>query len=343
MIDTTGYEVLLSPPADNPTIALDDDHNAAYDRYLSMHKVLVGRRVAGQLLELCAELQDATTPDHLVAAGWAATEAALVLGQTDDELREGFLNTALGSWKTAISYQKWINAQPGHWLADAALPFRTAQDIAVLPIFTDILSGGVKNKTVRNVFEDCLNIAQMNGVQSHLAHTEGDLQALREHNGYGYEANALLAVNRRLSGRWFALPASARSDSGVYHGEQTHDIIVVHQERGKILGITPIEVKGTVARRHKQRYKSLLVRGKMHLAGPGKHKPESTLGAIAAVYEGVASAEETALADQVTRRMMSMVSDYRRGARLGGVASPRSATAFRDNSRVVRLHPGLKM
>src|SRR4051812_39503243 len=47
----------------------------AFDRYLRMHKVLVGPASCDSLLDIFCELYPSNYPHHLSAAGWAAVEA----------------------------------------------------------------------------------------------------------------------------------------------------------------------------------------------------------------------------------------------------------------------------
>ncbi|TXG78080.1 hypothetical protein E6P97_00410 [Patescibacteria group bacterium] len=339
----TGFEVLSTAVPEEPANCLMPAHNEAFNQYIAMHKVLVGRQGAARLVALCTELQDTTTPDHLVAAGWAAAEAAVILGKGEPDAGAHLLGVARESWSRAISHQLWINAQEAHPLADYALPFRSAQDIATLPVLEDISTGQVRKTTLRGSFEDYLNIAQLNAVQLRLANAEGQQDAVSEHAGFGYEANAILAYNRRLSGQWFALPATARSDSGVYHREQTHDVIVIHQERGRIAQIIPVEIKATASTKQRRRYAPLLVRAKMHLSLPGRHLPEQVLEAITAEYEGVATLEQEELAYTVGGKIYKMVGDYLRGERRADIASLRTVTRFHDKGPVIRRHAGLSV
>lgn len=335
-----GYEA-LSVPAMEAGPLLEPAVNEAYNRYIAIHKVFVGQRGAAQLIQLAGQLHDTATPDHLIAAGWAVTEASLVLGSQDHESGQKLLDIACDAWLRAIAHQRWINAQEGHPLSDYSLEFRAARDIAFLPVFHEIVGGGVRKSTLKSVFEDVLNIAQLNAVRGHLAWTEGRVSAATDHGGFGYESNALLAYNRRLSGQWFALPASSRADNGIYHREQTHDVIVVHQERGQIVSATPVEIKATASLRQRKRYASLLIRGKMHLAAPGNHRPEEVLEAITADYEGNATDSQRRLIVDISRRVHKMVGDYLEGVPRTDVASARSVTEFRDTGVVARRHPGL--
>jgi hypothetical protein len=79
----------------------------------------------------------------------------------------------------------------------------------------------------------------------------------------------------------------------------------------------------------------------MHLSTEGKSKPEYTLGAIGAVYDGTATDEEQLIADSATSRFTAMIRDYYAGEVLGKTASKRSVTMFHDNAQVIARHPGL--
>lgn len=336
----TGFEALSVPPLE-VLRGLEGAGSQAFNRYIAIHKVFVGQHGASQLVGLSSQLQDTDTPDHLVAAGWAATEAALILGRQDDVLGDQLLHIAGGAWLRAIAHQRWINAQDKHPLADHTVQFRSATDIAFLPIFHELIGGGVQNRTLRTVFGDVLNIAQLGGVMANLAVAEGRMDVAGVLRGFGYEINAILAYNRRRSGQWFALPASSRADSGVYHREQTHDIVVVHHRQGAIIDAVPIEMKGTASRRQRARYLSLLIRSKLHLSLPGQHHPEQILAAITADYEGNASVEELALVTKVSQTIYNMVGDYLRGQPHDNMSGVRSVTTFREKGRVIQRYSGL--
>jgi hypothetical protein len=81
----------------------------------------------------------------------------------------------------------------------------------------------------------------------------------------------------------------------------------------------------------------------MHLSIPGKYPPTETLDAITAVHHGVATEEQQELADLASATFIEMLRDYRSGEVLGGIATERSITTFRDNSVVVAKHPGLNL
>lgn len=314
--------------------------NRAFNRYIAMHKVIVGSRGANQLLGLSAELVDTAAPHHLAAAGWAAAEAAVILGNEANQPGEQLIGIARDTWLRAIAHQRWINSKDDHPLTDYAFAFRAATDLAFLPVLTELADGAVQKKTLRGVFEDVLRIAQLGGVQASLAYEAGDINAATELRGYGYEVNGILAYNRRRSGTWFSMPSSSRADSGVYHREQTHDLVVIHLDQGKIIDAVPIEMKSTASRRQRSRYHALLIRSKLHLALPGRYHPQEVLDAITADYEGDASQQQTDLVTKVSDTIYDMVGHYLAGQPKER-APARSVTRFRDKAHVLSRYPGL--
>lgn len=339
----TGYDA-LQLPFDTPRMPLHVSFapNAAYGRYFRMHKVLVGDSGAQQLEAIHEDLEDEFLPRYLVASASAAAESALVRRGTSVENRLGLLDRAVQAWQRSIVNQQWLNEHGPEHFRDHALPYRSALDIAVVPLLRGVVQGDVTDEQVESSFRDSLQIAQLNALRIEIMAKAGDRKAVSEHTGFGYECNALLAFNRQFSHSWFMIPAMARCDSGMEYNESTHDLLVVHQKHGAILSATPAEIKASASRADRNRYNALLVRGKMHLAVPGKYTPRYTLEAIAACYEGRAGAADQAIADGVTGRLSDMVRDYYAGDMLGPAATWHTLTSFRDGTVVAQNHPGLQ-
>lgn len=337
------FDALRMPLATQQLAPVVFRPNPSYERYLRMHKVFVGASGAQELVEVYERLRDEPIPRYLAAAASAATEAALVDSSKSRAERLSLIGGAALCWLQALQTQRlWNQVGPQHMI-EHEFPYRIALDLAVMPVLADMVRGDVRAETTERVFKDCLNIAQANAIQAELSKQAGDVQALGEHTGLGYECNALLAFNRRKSQTWFVIPSTVRSDSGYHHRRQTHDLLVVHQRWGELQSMTPVEIKSVTGRKDLERYHALLVRGKLHLSVMGRHRPDEMLEAITASAEGVARPAERARADIMSERFMSMVRDYNAGHRLGQVATLRSVTEFRDNSVVVAKHPGLKV
>jgi hypothetical protein len=346
VFDTGGplgaYDRLVEPiNAASNTGGISFLPNPAYEQYLRMHKVFVGQGGADQLQDIYESLCQEELPRYLSAAGWAATEAALVYTTMPEADRLDLLHAGVQCWERAIDYQKRLNADGPDCLVEYAYPHRIALDMAVVPLLEGVITGNLTAEVRKDVFKDCLNIAQSNSVQINLMAKNGHLEGLAEHLGFGYECNALLAFNWRCSKGWFVIPSMARSDTGYHHRQQTHDLMVVHHRNGQLLNITPVEIKASASARDRERYKALLVRGKMHLSAEGGYTPEATLKAIEAVYENNATPQQLHTFNNVTERFIDMVRDYCAGEALGYIATMRSVTRFRDNSLVTANHPGL--
>ena len=336
-----GYELLTSPLQIEPYDQLNFAPNSDYERYLRIHKVFVGNRGASTLEEIHEGLKNEYMPRYLAAAGWAAAEAAVVRSDSPTRERLQLLAGGVACWQQAVHNQRWLNTYGPEYLAEYAMPHRMALDVAVAPLMQGIIVGDITPLTCQRVFEDSLRVAQSNIVQLNLMAREGNMSGLAEHIGFGYESNALLAFNRRLSPTWFVIPSMVRSDSGHYYQEQTHDLLVIHQKKGNLLDVTPVEIKAAASARDRERYRALSVRGKMHLSMDGRYTPDHTLDAITASYGGYASPLEKEIADSVSNRFMKMARDYYAGDKLGSVATSRSHVAFRDNAIVAANHPGL--
>lgn len=340
-VPPTAFEALYSPVRlDFETETDPSIDPTAYEHYLKIHKVLVGVSGAAELLGIYEQLNGEDQPKILSAAGWAAAEVALVRSDLPLGERQELLDAGQDCWLRALERQKFLNGREAEQ-AEYAYPHRIALDIAIMPLLRGVVSGKVDKSLRQRVFGDCLNVAQSNAVNINIAAKESNVEALAAHSGFGYECNALLGFNLKFAKGWFVMPSMARSDNGLYHPQQTHDLLVVHHRKGEVINMTPVEIKAAASNRDRMRYKALLVRGKMHLSVQGKYTPEETLKAIAAVYEGRANREELTAVDCITNRFVEMVRDYYAGEHLGYLATARSVTRFRDSSLVVAKHPGL--
>ena len=313
----------------------------ALDQYMRMHKVLVGEAGAVRLTEIYELLKTESSTERLSVAGWAAIEAALVGTQQPLAERLRLFEGAASVW--ARAFQRQTTAEEYRQSFDRATSHRLAMDMAVLPLFEGVIRGNVTHRACRKAFDDCLMVSQSNAMYLRKARRADDSGAVGAHTGLAYECNALLALNRKLSPTWFATPAMARCDSGVFYRRQTHDLMVVHQRYGSLLSATPVEVKAQGRLRDQLRYHALLVRGRMHLSIPGKERPDHTLNAFVAVAEGTASVEDVGTAEAATERFTSMIRDYYAGTVLGKAASRRSVTLFHDNQLVLERHPSFRV
>ncbi len=308
--------------------------NKAYARYMRMHKVLVGGAGAEQLKEIYEQLKDEIEPHRLSVAGWAAIESALVATNQPQEERLELFHRGVFTWTRAFKRQYGIEHLRGSY--DRHKSHRIALDIASLPLLEGMICGNVTEADCRRSFDASLMVAQSNLAAMKRAQDAG--KEAGPHIGLGFEVNALLAFNRTLSSTWFAIPAMARCDSGVFYERQTHDLVAIHQRRGRILSASPVEVKARNRPKDNVHYHALVVRGRLHLSVPEQGHPDYMLKAIAAVHEGTATEEQAAGADAVTERVTSMLRDYYAGRVIGRAASKHTVTVFHDNARVLERH-----
>lgn len=337
----SAFDALRSPPESRPTDTVRFSPHPAFEQYLRIHKVLVGASTAKTLERIHAELADQSLPRYLGAAGWAAAEAALAQPQAPTTHRNNLLAAAGNCWERALESQLTYNAREGHPLAEHSAPYRTALDLAHLPLLQAMVSGNVTPSIQTSVARDVLNIAEANIVQLNLAMQAGDLSAVSDHSGVGHEANALLAFHSFDSPGLLAIPSSSRGGSGHYHREQTHDLLVIRQKWGTVLDMTPAEIKSSASNNDRKRYKSLLIRGKIHLSVVGKYAPEYTLAAFSAYFNGSQTTEERRITDHARRTVMDLYWLYKRGRLLGEVATSRSPHQYRDPTHVRDAYPEL--
>lgn len=337
-VTAIGYTALTERREQYEFGGLSFSPNPAYEKYLLMHKVIVGKRGAEQLKGIHAELKDEVLPRYVSAAGWAAVEASLILDDIPAPDRIDLIEEGVDCWRRSLQMQRDLNSDAPDCLIDNTGPYRAALDMAISPLLKGMVLGYVSRKACREVFEDCLTIAQANAVRINIMARQRDFAGLGDHLGFGFECNALLAFNRRFAGTRFAIPSLLRSDSGHHYGEQTHDLSIIEQQRGELVRLTPVEIKASTKKSDRMRYKALLVRGRGHLAPAGEMGPIETLDAITACYEGTATVQDKRLVESITTLVMGMYKDYCAGDSLVDFTTKRSVTGFHDNARVIANH-----
>jgi hypothetical protein len=288
------------------------DHlkNPAYDKYVRMHKVFVGNDGGKYLEGLGSELETSHMPVFLDAAGWAFAESGIVQDNLSAQQRVQLLCRAESSWERALELQTYMDQTILLDSSDDIQTFRLALNLAFTPIMKSLVVGNVTQSVRERAFADTLAIAHTSLAVRNVANGHGNKDMVGQHIGFEHECNALFAGLYMDDPRHIPLPSSARADSGYYHREQTHDMMMINQHWGVIRKSIPIEIKATASRRHRQRYKSLVVRGKMHLSVEGKYTPEHTLMAFSDVYEYEASLDQQRIADYAALTMKDLVTLY---------------------------------
>lgn len=336
----SGYDTLRSIPTqerytDYPGFA----PNPEYAAYMNMHKVFVGRSGGRELIRIARNLEQEWLPDYLNAGGWASAEAGLVCDDLYAKERIQLLNTAENCWQRALTHQQILDNDPTkEFMSDHTDQYRLALNLAFTPIMKAIITGNVTRKVREKTFADTLAIAQLSTVQLALADKQDDTEAVGDHLGFGHECNALLALLYLNDPNYVPLPSTYRAGSGYEYRSQTHDITVINQHWGEIHRVIPAEVKAAASYRDKQRYKALIIRGKMHLAVPGKHSPSETTDAFGRCFEGTGSASDHDIVHRTTTTIKELFMLYQKGECPDEFRRIRTYTKFHSTARLAEKY-----
>ena len=302
----------------------------AYDKYLRMHKVLVGESGAYELIEIGDVLAQSELPRYLDAAGWAYAEAGLALKSESTVGRVELVIAGESCWAEALQKEQFLlDGQAPQDLFEDAASYRTAMNLAYAPLMKSIIIGNITDSTRERVFADTLAIAQTSALQLGFAAREDKMHAVSGHIGFIHEANTLLALLYLDDPRYVPLPSSARADTGYYHRHQTHDVAIINQHWGTIKKIIPLEVKARASAADRERSKALIVRGKMHLTVGGRNNPSETTEAFSNVYHGVADESDRCIVDHASSTVLDLLRLYQRGAK-NAAGNVTSQTQFHD-------------
>lgn len=312
-----------------------------YNQYMQIHKVLVGQAGAYRLLAIADKLSSYDLPEYLSSAGSAYLEAALALKDESAAGRMELVSLAESSWQKSLAVGDGLLNDP---LTEALISdsdqYRTALNLAFLPITKSIVVGDV-NKTARsNVFADTLAIAQSSSAQMLLARKAGREDVVSDYVGLLHECNTLLTLLHIDDPRYAPVPSFQRAGNGQYNREQTHDISIINQHWGVIKKIIPVEVKSRVSKHDVARYKALLVRGRMHLIASNSRNPVETLDSFGRLYEGAASDDDIRKVDYATDNLLDLLRLYQRGNSKRQLATS-SPTRFHDAKYVSHRYKGM--
>lgn len=180
-----------------------------------------------------------------------------------------------------------------------------------------IAVGNVTEATRRGVMENIISLAELVSDEMSACSAAGDKDTMSGFVGLAHELNALMALLYMDDPRYVPLPSTARADTGYYHREQSHDIVVVNQHWGAIKKIIPIEVKSRPNQKDRQRYNALLVRGKMHLSITGSD-PRDTIRAFTQIQKGNAEVGDIASIEKMSTAFREMLHLYNKGEAIDG-------------------------
>lgn len=315
------------------------DH-PAYDHYMRIHKVLVGESGGRELLQLGDILSQENLPKYLDAAGSAYAEAALVLKNETAISRVGVMSLAEACWERSIrTSQRLAEDEAARALFEDSDQYRAALNIAYAPLMKALIVGNVTEATRARALESTLAIAQASAVQSHLAKKEEALDAANDHVGFLHECNTLLTLLHLDDPRYVPLPSFERADNGYYNSDQTHDLLILNQHFGTIKKAIPVEVKAKTSAKDRARYKSLLIRGKMHLLVDAGNDPTDTLNAFTRLHRDEATLRDHRVIDHATGNVLNLLRLYQKGQG-NKLFKTKSATTFHEPTFVSSMYKG---
>lgn len=313
-------------------------NNPAFEEYVQMPKSMVDDDGAARLIEIGDQLSIESMPRFLDAAGWAYAEAGLALSEDKAEHRVQLIKEAERSWHKALVNELDIHRRHGEMPAQGNdEPHRLALNLAFAPLMKSVVVGNVAESVLKTTLLDTVAIASDSSKLLTKAIARGDTIAKGEHLGFLFEANALMALLYMSESRYVPLPSTAKADTGYYHPAQTHDISIINQHWGDIRKVIPLEIKAYSSRRDRERYKALIIRGKMHLSF-NDHDPRTTVQVFDKVINGMASEKEIESVDAMTSKLRSMLKLYQQGITPEGLAL-NSLTRFHDTDKLVEKFP----
>ncbi len=245
-----GYRALTeTPPVGSPPKKARGPNGKAIrsviNHYLKMNKVLVGPSGAAQLVSMADRLEEkgASSSNALSIKGWMLAEASLAghLAFSWDE-RADLLDRAEAAFSEA--------AEPideNRRFTDNR--YRIALAMSHVPLIRAVVDGNVTNDIQESVTQDVLEITN----------------TIPENNnpdrlyGLAHELSMMGLIHMMKDSRYVTIPSTYRGGNGTYHKSQTHDLTLIKQHFGHIRQVQPIEVKGHVVDRHRQRYWSTLL------------------------------------------------------------------------------------
>lgn len=319
-------------------------NNLIYKAYTKMPKVFDRGENAAILANYATELDKEQLPRFLDAAGWAHAESGLTAEHlpTIDRMRQ--IGAAEHAWHRALGNHLTLeHSEHAERFKDDSFPFRTALNLAYIPLMRAIILGNVTDEVREQTFVDTLVIGQMVTLQRSLAMGDNDHFASQDFSGLQHEINALLSMLYINDPRYLPLPSSSKADSGYYNPDQTHDIVIINQHWGKIKKVIPIEIKAHADLSRRKRFKALLIRGKMHLVPDGTKDPRRTLEAFADVYDHSGNVQSQKIVEHVAMTVQNLLRLYQRGqtAELVALQGLTALTKFHDGSYVAEQFPEL--
>lgn len=312
--------------------------NPAYNQYLKIHKVAVGASGSEELVRIADELSEEYMPRYLDAAASAYSEAALHGKDLSAVERMQLVTKAERIWEQALRREAQLqSSEYSAVFPELENQYRMALSLIYTPLVKSMIVGNVTDTVRHQVFSESALLGKI--VAEELdRYAQADCNdEVRAFAGLGHEINALNTMLYVDDPRYLPMPSSARADSGYYHPEQTHDIVVINQHWGNIKKVIPAEIKGRTSLRDRKRYKALLIRGKMHLSIDGSD-PCKTAEAFYDHTRGVADARQLGELERISTDVREMLRLYQQGVTPDSLAV-NSITRFYSSKKLNESHP----
>jgi hypothetical protein len=267
-------------------------HPPSFDRYLRIHKHLVGPASAGLLINIALDLAEQDSPSYRFAAGSAAAEAALVSNERRN-VRLGYLDDAEKYWEDAIRERNTRDSvlDPELDVTSAAV-YRMLTSHTYLPLMREMVRGYITEETLDDTYDALLKLA------SQLIFDIDTLNRSQHHDmaspyvGLVHEVIDLLSLNNFRRPWQIAMPSLYRADHGLHYPEQTHDLQMLDIQWGKIKNVTTIESKASSVVGMNGRYQAVVISGGNHLGIKNPGLPAQTIYFFLKQREGTITEDE---------------------------------------------------
>lgn len=312
--------------------------NDAFHRYLKMHKVTTGISGAKELQVLARDLEEEYMPKYKDAAAWAYAEAGLIDTSLSTLERVRLVSKAELLWQDALQTESQLEASEyGAFFDEPVDVYRYALPLVFSPLMKSVIVGNVTSSARNRAFVDTVSFSEEVAREIKQYDAAGNVNYRNMFIGLAHELNALSTLLYLDDARYIPLPSTARADTGYYHPEQTHDIMVINQHWGAIRKVIPIEIKAKASLRDRRRYKSLIIRGKMHLATSGTDPTETTASFSRFVHDTPTLNDLVGL-ERMSTDIREMLRLYQQGTTPDSLAV-HSLTRFQQSRSLERAHP----
>lgn len=312
------------------------DSTSPYEAYHKIHKHLVGPATADRLVNFYESLSQVQRPREMFVAGWAAAEAALVGTNKDIDDRITLAQSARDCWEFALQLETERSCESA-WLRDTTPDtteqYRYASTLALAPIIEAIPRGIVPKQTLRDCQRDLLRVAKLNNHDMQQAMQAGVEGRAASHLGLAFEQIGTLGINRLMSGRIVSLFSLARSGTGFYYPQQTHDMMVLNLDKNNISRVAPTEVKSQLRVKFSNRYEAALIGGKMIL-GEDRQMIGQTLDLLQDELAGTVSPEGKSFLEGVSDSIIHSIRHHHRAQQFGRHCLDASECRLPHESRI---------